>query len=83
MNISDLCLTCINLWLRSSSNPIAGMFVTIFEGELGDAGFIKIAQSFGDHPIVLFLGGAGERQLKSEFAREIQCDTAVFHSVCS
>jgi hypothetical protein len=37
------------------------MFVTIFEGELGDAGFIKVAEAFGDHAVILFLRCAGER----------------------
>ncbi len=40
---------------------MAGMFVAIFEGEFGDAGFIELAQAFGDHPVVLFLGRARER----------------------
>ena len=34
---------------------------SIFEGELGDAGFIKLAQAFSDHAVVLFLGRARER----------------------
>jgi len=37
------------------------MFVAIFEGKLGDAGFIELAQTFSDHAVVLFLGRAGER----------------------
>ena len=44
-----------------ASHAIAGMFVAIFEGEFGDAGFIELAQAFGDHPVVLFLGRARER----------------------
>jgi hypothetical protein len=31
------------------------MFVAIFEGELGDAGFVALAETFGDHSVVLFL----------------------------
>ena len=31
------------------SNAIAGFFVAIFEGELGDAGFVELAEAFGDH----------------------------------
>ena len=33
------------------------MFVAIFERELGDAGFVEVAETFGDHAVVLFLGG--------------------------
>jgi hypothetical protein len=43
--------------------------VAIFEGELGDAGFVEVAETFGDHAVVLFLGGAGERQIEAEVAR--------------
>jgi hypothetical protein len=31
------------------------MFVAIFEGELGDAGLVEVAEAFGDHAIVLFV----------------------------
>ncbi len=31
------------------------MFVAIFERELGDAGFVEVAEAFGDHAVVLFL----------------------------
>jgi hypothetical protein len=37
------------------------MFVAIFEGELGNAGFVELAEVFRDHAVVLFLGGARER----------------------
>ena len=43
------------------SHPIAGVFVAVFERELGDAGFVELAQTFGDHAVVLFLGRARER----------------------
>ena len=39
-------------------NVIAGVFVSIFEGKLGDARFIELAQAFRDHAVVLFLGRA-------------------------
>src|SRR5262245_54889059 len=42
-------------------NAIAGIFVEIFEGELGDARFVEVAETFGGHAVVLFLGGAGKR----------------------
>jgi hypothetical protein len=31
------------------------MFVEIFEVELGDAGFVEFAETFGNNAIVLFL----------------------------
>ena len=37
------------------------MFVAIFEGEFGDAGFVEVAEAFRDHAVVLFLCGARER----------------------
>jgi hypothetical protein len=43
--------------------------VVIFERELGNTGFIELAQAFGDHPVVLFLYGARER--RSRFPREL------------
>ena len=42
------------------SHPIAGVFVSLFERQLGDPRFIELAQAFRDHAIVLFLGSAGE-----------------------
>jgi hypothetical protein len=42
----------------ANSKAIAEMFVAIFEGEVGDAGFIEIAEVFDDHAVVLFLGYA-------------------------
>jgi hypothetical protein len=46
---------------RAESHAITGMFMAIFEGDLGDAGFVKLAQAFGDHAVVLFLGRARQR----------------------
>ena len=57
------------------------MFVAIFEGELGDAGFVEFAKVFGYHEVVLSLGGACERQIETEIAREFESDPAVFGSV--
>jgi hypothetical protein len=37
------------------------MFAAIFERELGDAGFVEVAEVFLDHAVVLFLGAARER----------------------
>jgi hypothetical protein len=34
------------LWSRNDSHAVAGMFVTIFEGEFGDAGFVELAEAF-------------------------------------
>ena len=48
------------LWRRNDSHAVAGMSVAIFERELGDAGFVEVAEAFGDHSVVLFLGRARE-----------------------
>jgi len=45
----------------NESDAIAGMFMAIFEGELGNPRFIELAQAFCYHAIVLFLGRARER----------------------
>ena len=42
-------------WHSEALRAIAGMFVAVFEGELGGAGFVEIAEAFGDHAIVLFV----------------------------
>jgi hypothetical protein len=34
------------LWSRNDSQSIAEMFMTIFERELGDAGFVEVAEAF-------------------------------------
>ena len=31
------------------------MFVAVFEREFGNAGFVEVAEAFGDHAIILFL----------------------------
>ena len=54
------------------------MFVAIFERELGDAGFVEVAEAFGDHAVVLFLGCTRERQIETEIVREFERDSAVF-----
>jgi hypothetical protein len=36
------------LWSRNNSDVIAGMFMAIVEGELGDAGFVEIPDAFID-----------------------------------
>jgi hypothetical protein len=43
-----------------ASHAVARMFMAIFEGELGNARFIELTQSFCDHAIVLVLGRACE-----------------------
>ena len=40
--------------------------MAIFEGELGNARFIELAQTFRHHAIVLFLGRARERQIEAK-----------------
>jgi len=34
------------LWSRNDSHAVAGMSVAIFERELGDAGFVEVAEAF-------------------------------------
>jgi hypothetical protein len=58
-------------WLPTRLNAVAGMFVAIFEGELGDAGFVELAQAFGHHVVVLFLRHACEWQIETEIPREL------------
>ncbi len=45
----------------TDSHAIAGMFMSIFEGELRDPRFIELAQAFCYHAVVLFLGRTRER----------------------
>jgi hypothetical protein len=45
----------------NESHAIAGMFMSIFEGELHDPRFIELAQAFRYHLVVLFLGRTRER----------------------
>src|SRR5436190_1426329 len=68
-------------WSRNDSHALAKMFLAIFEGELGDAGFVEVAKAFRDHSVVLFLGCTREGQIETEIAREFERDAAVFGSV--
>jgi hypothetical protein len=45
----------------TDSHAIAGMFMSIFEGELRDPRFIELAQAFRYHAVVLFRGRTRER----------------------
>ena len=62
----------------NESHAIAGMFMAVFERKLGDAGFVKVAEVFRNHSVVLLLRGARERQIETEIAREFERDSAVF-----
>jgi hypothetical protein len=44
----------------NKSDAIAGTFMPIFEGELGDPRFIELAQALLHHAVVLFLGRTRE-----------------------
>src|SRR5437667_2410760 len=57
------------------------MFLAIFEGELGDAGFIELAQAVGDHAVVLLFRRTCERQIEAESARQVERDPTVFRSM--
>ena len=65
------------------SDAIAGMFVAVFERELSDAGFVEVAEAFGDHPVVLFLCGLREWQVEAEISGELQRDAAILSCVRS
>ena len=57
------------------------MFVATFEGQFGDARFVEFAETFRDHAVVLFLGGARERQIETDFLRQLERDAAIFGGV--
>jgi hypothetical protein len=57
------------------------MFVAVFEGEFGDAGFFEFAEVFGDHAVVLFLGCSRERYGEANVAGKFESDPAVFGCV--
>ena len=40
------------------------LLVTAFERQLGDARFVELAETFGDHALVLLLGCARQRQIE-------------------
>src|SRR5437867_10458161 len=62
-------------------NPIARMFMPIFEGELGDTGFIELAQTSRNHAVVLFLRCAREGKLETHAPRQVERDPAVLRGV--
>ena len=45
----------------ANSDVIAGVFVPVFERQLGHAGFVELAQTFRDHSVVLLFRCARER----------------------
>src|SRR5207302_6531496 len=54
---------------------------SIFEGKFRDAGLIEFTEPLCDHAIVLLLGCARKRQIKTGAARELERDPAVFGRV--
>src|SRR5713101_1996477 len=56
------------------SKAVAGMFMSTFEREFGDAGFVELAQTFRDHALVLLLGRTRKRQIETELTRELERD---------
>src|SRR5439155_23469804 len=67
--------------LCAALDAIARMFMAIFEGEFGDSRFVELAQTFGDHAVVLFLGRARERQIEAGAVRELKRDSTVLRRV--
>src|SRR5207237_7051000 len=63
------------------SHPIAGMFMSIFECQLGDSRLIELAQTFRDHALVLFFSRAREWKLETELTRQLERDATVFRGV--
>jgi hypothetical protein len=51
----------VRISTTNESDAIAGMFVPIFKGELGDPRFVNLAKAFRHHAIVLFPSRASER----------------------
>ena len=70
------------LKFRINSHAIAGTFVAVFECELGDSGLVEVAESIGNHAVVLVLCGARQRQVETQIAREFERDPAVLRGVC-
>ncbi len=72
-------------WNAHQSNPGVDARKAFFqlpwwrplEGQLGDPGFIELAQALEDHLVVLGLGGLGERELEKLIPREEHGDGAV------
>ena len=57
------------------------MFVTILKRQLGDSGFVQLAQTFRDHRVVLFLRCAREGKIEPKIFCELERDSAVFGGV--
>src|SRR5258708_2347714 len=75
------CLTTVKAAHSANLHPIAPAtagFMSIFEGQLCDSGFIQLSQAFRDHALVLFLGRPREGKLKTELTRELERDATVF-----
>ena len=53
----------------STLDMIAGVFVPVLEGQLGDPGFIEFFQSFTDHSLGLFFGRPGQGKIERSEAR--------------
>ena len=63
------------LWSQNDSQAVAGMCVTIFKPELGDAGFVEVAEAFiavHSAPVALREGILYVRVLQSALHYELE-----------
>src|SRR5947199_5040416 len=55
--------------------------MSIFERKLSDSGLVELAQTFRDHPLVLFFGRTREWKLEAELTRKVERNPAIFCGV--
>src|SRR5690348_16694361 len=56
-------------------------WLTVFEGQFGDAGFVQFAQTGGNHSHILFPGGSGNREVQALFPGQFERDAGIFGSM--
>lgn len=70
------------LWCVFPDQPPLGLFFTpARKSKFSDAGFVEVAEAFGNHAVVLLLGGLREREIEALFVREGDGNTAVLRRV--
>lgn len=78
MGDTDILKRALRIGAVSRLYPIAGIFIAIFESELGDAEFAEVVDVFGNYALVLSLGPSRERQVLAVCAAEKK-QLAVLH----
>ena len=58
LELNYLCVLCVLLRqiLPSSFSLLHSIGAAVFERQFSNSGFIELAQTLGDHPVILFLG---------------------------